>query len=64
MIMLEAVWLKNGKEVYKVSPVKNIVCDDDMEDISEIEVSDGSNWYSCESFDTDADDFLIRVKKD
>ena len=36
VMMLEAVWFKNGKEVYKVSPVMCIVCDDDMEDISKI----------------------------
>ena len=30
-MMLEAVWLKNDKEVYNVSPVINIVCDDNIE---------------------------------
>jgi hypothetical protein len=37
----------------------NIVCDDDMEDISEIEVNNGRDWYSY----SDADDFVIRVKE-
>lgn len=63
-MMLEAVWFKNGKEVYKVSPVMCIVCDDDMEDISEIEIEDGYKWHEYESFNGDADDFVIRVKKD
>ena len=35
-MMLEAVWLKNKKEVYKVSPVMNIVCDDNMENVKDI----------------------------
>lgn len=63
-MMLEAVWLKNGKEVYKVSPVMNIVCDDDMKNISEIEIDNGSYWYTYEDVDDDADDFVIRIKKD
>lgn len=61
---LEAVWLKDGKEVYKVSPVMNIVCYDDMDDVKEIEVEDGVKWYSCEENQFDADDFIIRIKKD
>lgn len=63
-MMLEAVWLKNGKEVYKVSPVMNIVCDDDMENISEIEIEDGSNWHEYKDFKGEADDFVIRIKRD
>ncbi len=62
-MMLEAVWFKNGKEVYKVSPVMNIVCDDDMRSVNEIEIGDGNQWYSCEENQFDADDFMIRVKK-
>ena len=63
-MMLEAVWFKDGKEVYKVDPVENIVCDDDMKDISEIEIYNGYNWYSSENFDEETDDFVIRIKKD
>lgn len=63
-MMLEAVWLKNGKEVYKVSPVMNIVCENDMEDITEIEIEDGRYWHTYEDFNGDADDFVIRVKAD
>lgn len=63
-MMLEAVWFKNGKEVYRVAPVMNIVCEEDMKDITEIEVENKYVWYSCENFDGDADDFLIRIKKE
>jgi hypothetical protein len=62
-MMLEAVWLKNGKEVYKVSPVMCIVCDDDMNHIKEIEIDDGNRWHEYSDFNGEADDFLIRVKK-
>ena len=62
-MMLEAVWMKNGKEVYNVSPVMNIVCEDDMENVSEIEIEDLSVWHSCEENNFEADDFLIRVKR-
>ena len=60
-MMLEAVWSKNGKEIYKVSPVMCIVCDEDMKGIPEIEILDDiGSWHSCE----DADGFVIRVKND
>ena len=62
-MMLEAVWFKDGKEVYWVDPVMNIVCEDDMKDISEIEVSSGKDWYSCEDIEGGADDFVIRIKR-
>lgn len=60
---LEAVWFKNGKEVWRVDPVLNIVCDEDMDELSEVEVFNGSDWYSSADFD-DADDLVIRIKKD
>ena len=63
-MMLEAVWLKNGKEVYKVSPVMNIVCEDDMKGIEEIEIEDGYKWHEYGDFDGNADDFVIRIKRD
>ena len=63
-MMLEAVWFKNGKEVYKVSPVMCIVCDDDMKGIDYIEIDDGNKWHEYSDFKGDADDFVIRVKKD
>lgn len=63
-MVLEAVWFKNGKEIYKVSPVTNIVCDDDMKDISDIEIEDGYKWHEYKDFKGDADDFVIRIKRD
>lgn len=63
-MMLEAVWFKDGKEVFTVSPVMNIVCEDDMNHISEIEIEDGFDWYAYEDFKEEADDFMIRVKRD
>lgn len=63
-MMLEAVWLKNGKEIYKVSPVMNIVCDKDMEGVSYIEIDDGNKWHEYGDFNSDADDFVIRIKKE
>jgi hypothetical protein len=62
-MMLEAVWFKNGKEVYWVNPVVNIVCDEDMKDITDIEVNNGVHWYSAADIDGGADDFVIRIKK-
>lgn len=63
-MMLEAVWFKNGKEVYKVSPVMNILCDENMKGISDIEIEDGNRWHEYNDFKGDADDFVIRVKGD
>ena len=63
-MMLEAVWLKNGKEVYKVSPVLNIVCEDDMKGIEDIEIENEFGWCSCTDFEVKADDFVIRIKRD
>lgn len=63
-MMLEAVWLKNGKEVYKISPVMNIVCDKDMGSISYIEIDDGDRWHEYNDFKGEADDFVIRIKKE
>lgn len=62
-MMLEAVWFKNGKEIYKVSPVMNIVCEEDMDGIDEIEIEDGYKWYEYNDFEGDADDFVIRIKR-
>lgn len=62
-MMLEAVWFKNGKEVYRVSPVMNIVCDEDMDGVEKIEIEDGYKWHSCTENNFDADDFVIRIKR-
>lgn len=61
---LEAVWFKDGKEVYKVSPVMNIVCFREMESVNEIEIEDWDRWHSCEEDNFEADDFVIRIKED
>ena len=61
---LEAVWLKNGKEIFRIGPVLNIVCDDSIQNISDIEVYDGVEWYSRIDCDGDADDFKIEIKRD
>lgn len=63
-MMLEAVWFKNGEEVYKVSPVMNIVCYEKMKSIRDIEVEDEDRWHEYNDFDEDADDFVIRIKRD
>lgn len=59
-MMLEAIWLKDGKEVYRVAPVMNIVCDEDMRSIDDIEIENEFDWYSCSG----ADDFVIKLVKD
>lgn len=63
-MMLEAVWIKNGKEVYHVCPVLNILCEDDMKDISEIEVRDWNKWHEYSDVKGGADNFVIRIKED
>lgn len=62
-MMLEAVWFKDGKEVKRIDPVMNLLCDEDMNDISEIEINNGEYWYSSETLGIEADDFVIRIKK-
>lgn len=60
-MMLEAIWLKNGKEVYKVAPVMNIVCYENIREIIDIEIENKDfDWCSYK----DADDFVIRLVKD
>ena len=61
-MVLEAVWFKNGKEVYKVSPVENIVCYKDM-DITDIEVECEYRWHDYNDIVGGADDFVVRIKK-
>jgi hypothetical protein len=38
---LEAVWFKNGKEIYWVNPVIDVICEDNMHKMSDIEVYNG-----------------------
>ena len=61
-MILEAVWYKEGKEIRKVSPVFDIKCKYGIENISEIEIYNGCDWYSSFDYD-DVDDFVIRIKK-
>ena len=61
---LEAVWLKNGKEIYWVDPVIDLICDENMHKTSDIEVYNGYVWYSAADCWEAPDDFIIRVKKD
>ena len=61
---LEAVWFKNGKEIYWVDPVIDILCEGDSESIADIKVANGYHWYSAEDCWETPDDFVIRVKKD
>jgi hypothetical protein len=35
-----------------------------MKGIADIEIEDGYRWYTYDDFNGDADDFVIRVKKE
>lgn len=61
---LEAVWLKNGKEIAWVDPVIDVICESNMHKISDIEVYNGYDWYSSADCGEAPDDFVIRVKKE
>ena len=63
-MILEAVWLKNGKEIYWVDPVWAVENDDDASTLDTIRVFNGYYWYSAKDFFEDPDDFIVRVKKD
>lgn len=63
-IILEAVWLKDGKELFTVDPVIDIECrEGDIEHLRHISVYNGHGWYYCGDLDTAPDDFIIRIKK-
>ena len=42
----------------------NIVCYENIDNISDIEVEDLEKWHEYTDFNSDADDFIIRIKKD
>ena len=63
-MILEAVYFKNGKEIDWIDPVQDIVCGDNMNDISEIEIYNGRGWFSSKDCDEIPDDFVIRIKKE
>ena len=61
-MILEAVWLKEGKEIFCVDPVLNIVCD--VQNVSDVEVYNGYGWYTSANCEDLPDDFVIRVRKE
>ena len=63
-MMLEAVYFKDGKEIDWIDPVQDIICGDNMNDISDIEVYNGYGWFSSKDCDEIPDDFVIRIKKE
>ena len=64
-MILEAVWFLNGKEVAWVDPVQDIICYDEIHNISDIEVYNGLGWYTNKDFGIDdAEEFVIRIKKE
>lgn len=63
-MILEAVWLKNGKEIYWVDPAWEVSNIDDTDDLHTIRVFNGYYWYSAKDCDEEPDDFIVRVKKD
>ena len=63
-MLLEAVWLKNGKEIYCVDPVWEVSNIDDTDNLHTIRVFNGYYWYSAKDCLEEPDDFVIRVKKE
>lgn len=62
-MILEAVWLKNGKEIFQVDPVLGL---DSAEfgGLNSVRVYNGYYGYSAEDCDETPDDFIIRIKKE
>ena len=60
---LEAVWLKDGEEIYCVSPVREIIA---TGGISNIVVSNGWRWCNyidvCNTTDKYPNGFLVRSR--
>ena len=63
-MILEAVWFKNGKEIYWVDPVWEVSVNDDTNTLLPIKVFNGYYWYSAEDCNEIPDDFVIRIKKE
>lgn len=61
---LEAVWFKNGKEIYWVDPVWEVGVDDDIDTLTPIKVFNGYYWYSATDCTETPDDFVIRLKRE
>ena len=64
-MMLEAVWLKNDKEIAWVEPVWEVEnLDDAGSKLGTIRVHNGFHWYRWSDItDQEPDDFIVRVKK-
>ena len=63
-MLLEAVWLKDGKEIAQVDPVWEVENLDDDSTLGTIRVHNGYYWYRYNDItDEIPDDFIIRVKK-
>ena len=64
-MLLEAVWLKDGKEVAWVDPVWEIENLDDSSTLDTIRVHNGYYWYHWSDMtDEEPDDFIVRIKRD
>lgn len=63
---LEAVWLKNGKEIAWINPVWEVEnLDDCGDELGTVRVRNGYNWYRWRDVtDEKPDDFIVRVKKE
>lgn len=63
-MILEAVWLKNGKEIAWVNPAWEVENLDDGSSFNSIRVNNGYYWYRCDDLiDEEPDDFIVRVKR-
>lgn len=63
-MLLEAVWLKDGKEVAWVDPVWEVENLDDSGTLGTIRVHNGYYWYRWSDItEEEPDDFVVRVKK-
>ena len=63
-MLLEAVWLKNGKEIACVDPVWEVENLDDGSTLGTIRVYNGHYWYRWNDIaDEEPDDFIVRVKR-
>jgi hypothetical protein len=63
-MMLEAIWYKDGKEIFRVDPVWEVSVEDDSSTLDPIKVHNGHYWYSAADCDETPDDFVIRIKKE
>jgi hypothetical protein len=63
-MILEAVWLKNGKEIAWVNPVWEVENLDDGSSFNSIRVNNGFGWYSCDDLtEEELDDFILRISR-